>query len=223
MSFTQTLQFGWIHPGLSQMWSMVVEVGFYVALPLVGLALWTVTKDRLRPGPVLAIIIGFGAIGPIWTVLSHQQDLLPVVSRLWSMAYFDWFAIGMLLAYGRKVGWRVNLAGSWVVSLALFLLATTTQVGPATLVPDDVNQALWKTTLYGLSAGAFVAPVALGAEVKWLPHPRPGDGLDNENYGLPDFPGLDVRGGGCHRCCHHSAGVAAASSYRCLNAQAGDG
>ncbi|MDO5029338.1 MAG: acyltransferase [Corynebacterium sp.] len=171
MSFTQTVQFGWIHPGLSQMWSMVVEVGFYVVLPLVGLALWTVTKDRLRPGPVLAIIIGFGAIGPIWTVLSHQQDLLPVVSRLWPMAYFDWFAIGMLLAYGRKVGWRVNLVGSWLVSLALFLLATTTQVGPATLVPDDVNQALWKTTIYGLSAGVFVAPIALGAEVKWLRHP----------------------------------------------------
>lgn len=171
MSFTQTLQFGWIHPGLPQMWSMVVEVGFYLVLPLVGLGIWTITKGRLRPGPTLAIIIGFGLIGPVWTVLSHQEELLPVVARLWPMAYFDWFAIGMLLAYGRKVGWRVNLAASWLIALVLFFLSTTTHVGPATLVPDDVDQALWKTTLYGLSAGAFVAPIALGTEVRWLRHP----------------------------------------------------
>lgn len=38
-------------------------------------------------------------------------------------------------------------------------------------MPDDVDQALWKTTLYGLAAGAFVAPIALGTEVRWLRHP----------------------------------------------------
>ena len=118
---------------------MVVEVGFYLVLPLVGLGIWTITKGRLRPGPTLAIIIGFGLIGPVWTVLSHQENLLPVVARLWPMAYFDWFAIGMLLAYGRKVGWRVNLAASWLIALVLFFLSTTTHVGPATLVPDDVD------------------------------------------------------------------------------------
>ncbi|WP_246822144.1 MULTISPECIES: acyltransferase [unclassified Corynebacterium] len=36
MSFTQTLQFGWIHPGLPQMWSMVVEVGFYLVFATGG-------------------------------------------------------------------------------------------------------------------------------------------------------------------------------------------
>nr|WP_120491412.1 acyltransferase [Corynebacterium lactis] len=171
MTFTQTLQFGWIHPGLSQMWSMVVEVGFYLVLPLVGLAIWSAARGRVKAGPVLAIIIVFGLIGPVWTVLSHQFDSLPVVSRLWPMAYFDWFAAGMLLAYGRRVGWRANLPACWALALGFFILSTTTHAGPATLVPEDVNQALWKTLLYGLSAALFVAPVALGAQVRWLRHP----------------------------------------------------
>ncbi|WP_246394786.1 acyltransferase family protein [Corynebacterium anserum] len=171
MTFTQTLEFGWVHPGLSQMWSMVVEVGFYLVLPLVGMAMWTVGKGRLKSVPVLAIIVAFGLIGPIWTVLSHHVESLPVVSRLWPMAYFDWFAAGMLLAYGRRVGWRVNLPVCWASAVSCFIISTTWYAGPATLVPDDVDQALWKTVLYGLSAAFFVAPVALNAQVSWLRHP----------------------------------------------------
>lgn len=171
MTFTQTLEFGWIHPGLSQMWSMVVEVGFYLVLPLVGLAIWAATKGRLKAAPILTIIIAFGLIGPLWTVLSHEFESWPVVSRLWPMAYFDWFAVGMLLAYGRRVGWKANLPQCWALSVAFFLAATTKHAGPATLVPEDVHQALWKTLLYGLSAGLFVAPIALGTSVKWLRHP----------------------------------------------------
>lgn len=171
MSFTQTLQFGWIHPGLSQMWSMVVEVGFYLVLPLLGLAMWTLTKGRFKAGPILVVIILFAAIGPVWTVFSHEVEVLPVVSRLWPMAYFDWFAAGMILAYGRRVGWRANLPMCWGLAFGFFIASTTTHAGPATLVPEDVYQALWKTLLYGLTAVFFVAPVALNVEVGWLRHP----------------------------------------------------
>lgn len=178
MTFTQTLEFGWFHPGLSQMWSMVVEVGFYLVLPVVGLVMWAAARGRLRPVPVLGVIAVFGAIGPAWTVLSHTFSGPDTSSWLWPMGFFDWFAAGMLLAYGRQVGWRANLPLCWTLALASFLLATTPIAGPPTLIPPDAGQALAKTLLYGLTSALFVAPVALGAgrdgegrAIAWLRHP----------------------------------------------------
>lgn len=171
MTFTQSLEFGWFHPGLSQMWSMVIEVGFYIALPVFGVIIWAVNRGQWRPYLTLALAVLFGLIGPIWTILSHQDGTLPVMARLWPMAFFDWFAVGIVLAIGRRQGWHINLWISWALALAFFFVATTPLAGPATLVPEDIDQALWKTVLYAAVGGFLIAPLALGTEVKALRHP----------------------------------------------------
>lgn len=43
----------------------------------------------------------------------------------------------------------------------VFLFSTTTLAGPATLVPDQLSEALWKNVLYLATAAAIMAPLVL--------------------------------------------------------------
>lgn len=177
MLFLQSAEAGWFHAGLSHMWSMVVEVGFYVALPLVGWIAWTACRGVFRPGILLACVVVFGLCGPAWTVATHHVEALPQMARLWPVGYFDWFAGGMLLAVLRRMGVRVGALHAWPVALAAFIVATTPVAGPATLVPDALDEALGKNILYLIVGVAALAPVALapaGAPAPgtgWLRHP----------------------------------------------------
>lgn len=162
MTLTQSTEFGWFHPGLTQMWSLVVEVGFYLVLPLVGWLLVRVRRASASTSdwPSWGIIIAFGLIGPLWTVVSHSVELLPKVSQLWPMAYFDWFGVGMALALAQRRGWRIDPWVAWPIAAVAFAAATTPIAGPATLVPEELGQALAKSLLYAAAAGFFLAPIA---------------------------------------------------------------
>lgn len=161
MTLTQSTEFGWFHPGLTQMWSLVVEVGFYLVLPLVGWLLLRMRRSSTSEStwPTWLIIIGFGLIGPIWTIVTHVGDTFPKIAQLWPMAYFDWFAVGMALAFAQLRGWRISPWVSWPIATVAFAVATTSMAGPATLVPEELGQALAKSILYAATAGFFLAPI----------------------------------------------------------------
>src|SRR6201991_2128351 len=92
--------------GLTQMWSLAVEVSFYIALPVFALL--------ARGVPVRARIPVLAAAG----VLSLGWALIPIdtpagVSSLnWPPAFLSWFVAGMLLAEltVTPVGWPHRLA-----------------------------------------------------------------------------------------------------------------
>src|SRR5574337_62853 len=79
-------------PGLTQMWSLAVEVSFYVALPLLAMS--------ARRLPVRARVPAIAAVA----LLSLGWGFLPIdapygVNPLnWAPAYGCWFGAGMLLA-----------------------------------------------------------------------------------------------------------------------------
>nr|WP_158018877.1 acyltransferase [Mycobacterium basiliense] len=147
--------------GLTQMWSLSVEVGFYMALPLFALlARRLPTRARV---PVIATL----------AVLSWVWAWLPVASGAgmnplnWPPAFFSWFAAGMLLAewiHG-PIGWPHRLARRRIligtVAVAAYLVAASPLAGPAGLVQGTATQFAVKTAMGAVVAFALVAPLVL--------------------------------------------------------------
>ncbi|BBZ46281.1 acyltransferase [Mycobacterium parmense] len=147
--------------GLTQMWSLSVEVTFYLALPVLALL--------ARRLPVGARVPGIGALA----VLSWAWGWMPVHAGSgtnplnWPPAFFSWFAAGMLLAewvYSppgpahRMARRRVPMA---VVALVAYLVAASPLAGPEGLVPGTAAQFAVKTAMGSLVAFALVAPLVL--------------------------------------------------------------
>ncbi|MBV7295664.1 acyltransferase [Corynebacterium sp. TAE3-ERU12] len=170
MTFWQSAEFGWFHPGLSQMWSLVVEVGFYLVLPLVGMAVWWLCRGQWRPVRAALIVVAFGLVSPLWLWAVHACDSLEMIALLWPPGYFDWFAAGMLMAIGSRCGWQVPAWVGWPIAAVFAALAVTPIAGPATLVPADLSTVLAKNVVYLLLGVAIMAPVMLGG-ISWLRHP----------------------------------------------------
>lgn len=130
---------------------------------------------------MLGLVVGFGVLSPLWAILSHQWDAMLYMARLWLVGYFDWFAAGMALAVLAWMGAKVSVAFAWPLAAAFFLFSTTTLAGPATLVPDQLSEALWKNVLYLATAAAIMAPLVLREKeplpdvpipgARWLRHP----------------------------------------------------
>ncbi|HTZ12552.1 MAG TPA: acyltransferase [Mycobacterium sp.] len=147
--------------GLTQMWSLSVEVTFYLALPILALL-----AARL---PVRARVPAIAALGVAswfwgWIPFAAPAGLNPLN---WPPAFFSWFAAGMLLAewVHSPIGWphrfarhRVRMAAVVVVA---YLVAASPLAGPAGLVPSSAAQFTVKTAMGALVAAGLVAPLVL--------------------------------------------------------------
>lgn len=151
--------------GLTQMWSLSVEVAFYIALPFLALLMRRVPV-RARIGVIAAVAAA--SLG--WALLWH---VIPVstpygVNPLnWPPAFLSWFAAGMLLAELTvgPVGWVHRLARRRgvmaAIALAAFLVASSPLAGPEGLTPGSVDQFTLKTAMGAIVAGALLAPLVL--------------------------------------------------------------
>ncbi|APE18706.1 acyltransferase family protein [Mycolicibacterium pallens] len=154
---------GYLHQGLTQMWSLAVEVAFYVALPVLAwLLLVVVCRRRWRPGLLLTGLGVLALMSPAWMILVHTTDFLPSGARLWLPGYLAWFIGGMLLTVLQAMGVRVF--GFIVLPLAVvsFVIVSTPIAGEPTTSPTGLTEALVKTVFYAAIATLIVAPLALG-------------------------------------------------------------
>lgn len=147
--------------GLTQMWSLSVEVSFYLALPFLALL--------ARRLPVRARIPAIAAVA----LASFAWGLIPfsvpfgVNPLTWPPAFFSWFAAGMLIAEltVSPVGWAHRLARRRVlmavIALTAFGLAASPMAGPAGLAPGTLGQFLIKVSMGAVVAGALLAPLVL--------------------------------------------------------------
>lgn len=101
------------------MWSLVVEVSFYVLLPLIG---WAIVKARGRAGAlgVCGLLVAFGLA---WTAAGETWDW-PLTAMTTLPVYLPVFACGIaaaVLAHGRSPGRgtvaALALAGAVAVAL----------------------------------------------------------------------------------------------------------
>jgi len=161
--YTDAYMFSHLHQGLTQMWSLAVEVAFYVALPVLAyLLLVVLCRRRWRPDLLLAGLAGLALISPAWMVLVHSVDFLPDGARLWLPGYLVWFIGGMVLTVLAAMGVRCYWFLTVPLALLCYFIASTPIAGEATTSPTGLAQALVKTVFYAVIATLLLAPLALG-------------------------------------------------------------
>lgn len=163
--------------GLTQMWSLSVEVAFYAALPLL---MWIASRRSRAPWDVV-LLVGLVVLNVVWIVavapaIAEAMDWAP---GLWLPGYLAWFAAGMWLARTHvmqpsrrgRPAWIVTLGqqpgSAWTAALGLLLLAATPLAGPVTLEPGTTGQSVTKTLVYAtigllvVAAGVWSPPGGL--------------------------------------------------------------
>nr|WP_077077975.1 acyltransferase [Mycobacterium numidiamassiliense] len=148
--------------GLTQMWSLSVEVSFYLALPLLALL-----ARRIPVRARVPAIAGLAALSWAWGWVPFAHAGPGINPLNWPPAFFSWFAAGMLLAewVHSEVGLphrlarrRLLMAG---IALVAFAVAASPLAGPEGLIPGTATQFAVKTAMGSLVALALVAPLVL--------------------------------------------------------------
>ncbi|WP_234835087.1 acyltransferase family protein [Mycolicibacterium stellerae] len=156
----------YLHPGLSQMWSLAVEVSFYAALPAIAYVVLQRRRGRWRPARVLTALAVLGVLTPAWLVIAAVTDALPNAAGMWLPAHLACFAGGMALAVLGAVGaqWRAYVA--LPLAGALFLIVATPLGGPI-VGPAPFWAPATKAVLYAAIATLTVGALVLGASDRY--------------------------------------------------------
>jgi peptidoglycan/LPS O-acetylase OafA/YrhL len=161
--YTDNYLYSFLHQGLTQMWSLAVEVAFYIVLPLLAFLLLVVLcRRRWRPGLLLAGLGGLALLSPAWLILVHTTDFLPDAARLWLPTYLVWFIGGMVLAALKPLGVRAYAFACIPLAVVCYFIVSTPIAGEPTTSPAELREALVKTGFYAVIATLMVAPLALG-------------------------------------------------------------
>jgi peptidoglycan/LPS O-acetylase OafA/YrhL len=177
--------------GLTQFWSLAVEVGFYLLLPAIAAVLCRGDNGMRWIRRTAVVLLAAVALGPVWMAVATAVGRPEW--RLWLPGFIGWFAVGMLLALwhaGRTKRMfdsgpldRLSaLPGTmWTFALGLLLIASTSLAGPLDLSEPQPGQALTKSALYTLIAFCAVLPTV-------------GFAQGPQAHGTTPVPVLDHRG-----------------------------
>lgn len=153
----------YMHQGLTQMWSLAVEVAFYAALPLLAyLLLVLLCRRRWRPGVLLVALTALGALSPLWLIVIHTTDWLPSGAGLWLPHYLVWFVGGMILTVLVHNGSRCYAVLALPLAVAAYLVVSTPIAGRTDAPALDLGEDIVKVMFYAVIATLVVAPLALG-------------------------------------------------------------
>ncbi|RJO76812.1 acyltransferase [Nocardia panacis] len=175
--------------GLTQMWSLSVEVAFYLALPLLAFAM------RWLRGPAARwrarAVLAFGLLCLGWNFLPvptpdaiHADNWLP--------GYLPWFAAGMLLAeladsaHSQSRLRRIlrNRPLLWTIALVAFLLSATDLAGPMGLTRAHPWQYVAKMGFGALIGFCLLAPLILDNRPRRRLESRTAATLGRWSYGI---------------------------------------
>lgn len=147
--------------GLTQMWSLSVEVTFYLALPALALAARRLPVRARMPVVAAIAVASFG-----WAYLP-----IPAPNAAnplnWAPAYASWFAVGILLAECtcRPEGWwhRIARRPGWMAAVAVtaYLISASPLAIPEGSAHATVEQFVVRTAMGAVIAAALLAPLVL--------------------------------------------------------------
>lgn len=147
--------------GLTQMWSLSVEMSFYLVLPLLALL-----ARRLPVRARIPAIVAVAVASLFWVRIPFDGASGHNLWN-WPPAFFSWFAAGMVLAEltVSPVGRAHRLARRRVlmalIALTAFLIAASPLAGREGLHPGSIGQVTLKTAMGAVVAGALLAPLVL--------------------------------------------------------------
>lgn len=165
-------------PNLTHLWTLAVEVSFYVLVPIFAAAF-----ARRGSGPESALrrqFVGLALLAVIalgFNIAQGQVHVYNSQALLWLPGYLDWFALGMLLAtlsaapadvrpwprlQNTLSEWAQSLGTCWVIALCAFMIATLPVGVPYTLAPATWWQWTSQHYLFGLAAFFVMLPLVLG-------------------------------------------------------------
>ena len=151
-----------MHQGLTQTWSLAVELAFYAALPFMAVLLLTgLCKGVWRPGLLLTGLCCLATITPLWLWLQSSTDWLPSSAGMWLPAHLLYFVGGMSLAVLQAVGVRVTLLIAGPLAVMSYLIVSTSIAGDVPYGGVTLWQSLVKVALYATIALGVVAPLVL--------------------------------------------------------------
>ncbi|WP_237158337.1 acyltransferase family protein [Mycobacteroides franklinii] len=149
--------------GLTQMWSLAVEVAFYIALPVIALI--------MRRSPVrwrASLLLAAGVVSLGWSFIPFHSPA-GINPLTWPPAFFSWFVAGMLLAEWSAAppAWTLRLARRrvvlTVVALIAFAVAASPLAGPEGLIQAPPHQYAVKIAMGATLAWALLMPLTLDA------------------------------------------------------------
>ncbi len=185
LGFAQIYWPNYILHGLSQAWSLCVEMTFYLMVPLYAAAL--ARRARTLIGQLRAELIGVAVLTAIsfaWRIpllpiayregQRHQEGMAQVMVN-WLPGYIDQFALGMLLAVisaylvrsEQRPAWLWHPAlpwVSWAVAAGAFVAVSRIGLSPIPLVASPTGPSLAREALYGLFGLALVVPAVFGEQ-----------------------------------------------------------
>lgn len=171
--------------GLTQMWSLSVEMTFYLLLPILAVAL-----ARLRTSWRVPVLLVAAAASLSWAFLPIGTPV-GVHTDTWMPGYLSWFVAGMLIGEAAAVAAvvpgdaaGVSRAERWVLAAGrrrwlmaglatvAFVASSTDLAGPEGLVRTEPWQFCVKTALGALIGFGLVAPLVLRTDRhRILDHP----------------------------------------------------
>lgn len=159
-------------PGLTHLWSLVVEMAFYLALPLLGLLIGGLAR-RWR----VLVIVAFSVLSLGWPwlpfVASSPAEGVPNM-QIFPPSYIAWFAVGLLAAefehsvpdwLNRVLRWRWLW---WAIALGTAWVAGQEWFGPLGLIHPDPGEFNLRVLAGTVFAVAVVAPYALAPGDRFL-------------------------------------------------------
>lgn len=156
------LYYAEMHQGLTQMWSLAVEVAFYAVLPLLaGLLLSVVCRGVWRPDRLLAALAALGAVTPLWLLLPQVTDVLPPSATIWLPAHLIYFVGGMSLVVLQELGIGCRATLALPIAVAALLVVALPIAGDVTAPEVEPWQRMLKTILYAVVAVGLLAPLVL--------------------------------------------------------------
>jgi peptidoglycan/LPS O-acetylase OafA/YrhL len=161
-AYTDNYLYSYLHQGLTQMWSLAVEVAFYAVLPLLVYVLLVVLcRRRWQPRLLLMGLVALSVITPLWLTLVHITDWFPDGAKLWLPTFLLWFLGGMMLSVLAVTGGRWYALTCLPLALVCYFIVSTPLGGEPTTSPARLWEALAKSGFYAVIAVLMVGPLAL--------------------------------------------------------------